>query len=203
MRLLSTEKPRRAGSTTFFLPLRLLRCVPPSASLSGCVTAAALPLRLAVCHSRDSPVPRAARLCRVNSRAKVVTVGEEPRYMLRYDWISSSFCSEKRKCVRVVSSFPVSSLICSSHQRAIAGGIWLPSMSKVSFSGSASALPLLCAFGGASEEPLPFFFFDFEDAWAAEATGTSMVVEYVAPLPTGAAGAAAGAIGRSAVSATL
>mmetsp|Transcript_35262 Transcript_35262/g.92541 ORF Transcript_35262/g.92541 Transcript_35262/m.92541 type:complete len:214 (+) Transcript_35262:476-1117(+) len=76
----STEKPSIEGSAVFFpLPFLLFAGAKPPSSAA----APSLPFRPAVCQSRDSPVPRAARLRRTNSLPKLRTAADSPRYMLR------------------------------------------------------------------------------------------------------------------------
>mmetsp|Transcript_32821 Transcript_32821/g.106079 ORF Transcript_32821/g.106079 Transcript_32821/m.106079 type:complete len:201 (+) Transcript_32821:876-1478(+) len=154
MRLDSTEKPSKDGSTDFFLPLRfpLAASKPASPSSPSCAPGSAvLPCRFCVCQSRDSPSPRAAFLRSVNSLAKAETASDLPRYMDRYDSTSVSSWSEKRKCASVTSSLPVSPRICSTHHLAIADGMFSPPRSK---SASPSSAPPLLD----SSAPLPFFF---------------------------------------------
>mmetsp|Transcript_50169 Transcript_50169/g.115798 ORF Transcript_50169/g.115798 Transcript_50169/m.115798 type:complete len:220 (+) Transcript_50169:376-1035(+) len=204
--LLSTEKPSKDGSTAaFFLPLRLPRPAPSPSSTPPCGAGAgaAFPRGLAVCHSREAPMPRAARFCKRNSRAKLVTAGEEPRYMERYDSTSESLGSEKRKCESVVSSLPMSASICSWHQRDIDSGICPLSSARTASPSAEPPLPT----GAASEPHLLFFFLPLEAgaaaaaAAAATAAGAGDGAEETVPAragkgvePFAAAGCGAGAV---------
>mmetsp|Transcript_5628 Transcript_5628/g.14057 ORF Transcript_5628/g.14057 Transcript_5628/m.14057 type:complete len:371 (+) Transcript_5628:309-1421(+) len=92
----------------------------------------------------------------MNSVAKALTPGVDPRYAVRYCRISSRSVSVMQNCTRVKSSEPLSLCICSLHHTSRPGVIrpFAPKLSTAAFLEEAEEADLACAFviaGGAAD----------------------------------------------------